>query len=113
MYKIFPVSAVYIMTYGRKILKLCGNNEWNLKPGVIAWVTHGQVFNIMGVNSIGELALGHLLDSPYLDKLGQKSSNELTYKGEFHQHILLVYEKGCETFVNQKEPHYSSRDFEL
>ena len=71
----------------------------------------------MGVNSIGELALGHLLDSPYLDKLGQKSSNELTDKdihpGEFHQHILLVCEKGCETFVNQKEPHYSSRNFEL
>jgi hypothetical protein len=58
-----------------------------------------------------------LLDSPYLHKLGQKSSNELASKnihpGEFHQRILLVYEKGCETFLNQKEPHYSSRDFEL
>jgi len=73
--------------------------------------------NIIGVNSIGELALGHFLDSPYLDKLGQKSSNELTsrdiYPGELHQLILLVYKKGCETFLNQKEPHNWSRDFEL
>jgi hypothetical protein len=41
-------------------------------------VTYGLVFNIMGVNAIGELALGHFLDTPYLDKLRQKSSNELT-----------------------------------
>lgn len=70
-----------------------------------------------GVNAIGELALGHLLDTPYLDKLGQKSSNELTYKkihpGEFHQHILIVYEKGCETFVSQKEPRYLAEIFNL
>jgi hypothetical protein len=58
------------------------------------------------------MTIGHLLDTPYLDELGQKSNNELTYKkinpGKFYQHILIVYEKGCETFVIQKEPHYSS-----